>query len=292
MSVWFDKFKTIFQNKPAKIDSLQTFRDFGKTSRRWWGTYQLEAGQSRFWRVGNVVICVDRFSNEWHIASCPVGKVDDLPEEDTTEDHFALPPGEMNFKTFTFRTQAEIALKPVLADRPLASKLERPLYIPGGEEILLYVSSPVWVRVETGVTKITLEEIPTFVLSDTWFGTDTLEGQLCYAGHTYCSPHLKEVPSGPDRIISPMLIKNHSRKILLLEKISVPLPFLSVYSDSDNFLWTEQLYVYREGDEHPEVEVAKGPPKALEDIQRLTPARKELHAASGIKNIFNSLVWD
>ena len=60
----------------------------------------------------------------------------------------------VNFKTFTFHTQPEIELNPVLANRPLASKLEHPLYIPGGEDILLYVSSPVWVRVQTGKSKI------------------------------------------------------------------------------------------------------------------------------------------
>lgn len=289
MNSW-NSFKGIFSRRSSIVDALQSFSDFGITSRRWWGTYQVEDGQSRFWRVGNVVICVDRVTNEWHIASCPVGKISDLPEN---EEDFSIPFEDLAFKTFTFRTQGEIELKPVLADLPLASKLERPLYIPGGEDILLYVSSPVWVRVQTGKAKIILDEIPTFVLSDTWFGTNTREGEICYAGHTHCSPHLKEVPSGPDRIISPMLIKNHAKQPLLLEKISVPLPYLSVYSDAENFLWTEQLYVYREEDESPDVEIAKGPPKALEEIHRLTPARKDIHSSSSLKRLFiDNLSWE
>jgi hypothetical protein len=289
--------RSLFKSRPKAVannDELQSFSDIGITSRKWWGTYQVEDGQSRFWRIGNVVICVDRVTNEWHIASCPVGKITDLPESDNDEaKDFKIPFDKLNFKTFTFHTQAEIELKPVLANRPLASKLERPLYIPGGEDILLYVSSPVWVRVQTGKSKIILHEVPTFVLSDTWFGPNTREGELCYAGHTHCSPHLKEVPSGPDRIISPMLIKNHSKELLKLENISVPLPHLSVYSDAENFLWTEQLYVYREEASGPEVEVAKGPPKALEEINLLTSARKDIHGTSSIKRFFMSnLVWD
>jgi hypothetical protein len=300
MAEWFKQFKALFKPRNFSIDEdgdeLQSFSDIGITSRRWWGTYQVEDGQSRFWRIGNVVICVDRVTNEWHIASCPVGKITDLPDTDSGSDeanNFKIPFERLNFKTFTFHTQAEIELKPVLANRPLASKLERPLYIPGGEDILLYVSSPVWVRVQTGKSKIILDEVATFVLSDTWFGPNTREGELCYAGHTHCSPHLKDVPSGPDRIISPMLIKNHAKKPLKLENISVPLPFLSVYSDAENFLWTEQLYVYREEDSGPEVEVAKGPPKALDELKLLTRARKDIRSSSSIKRFFvSNLVGD
>lgn len=298
MAIWLGHLKSLFHHRQltAKVQSneLQSFSDIGIKSRRWWGTFQVEDGQSRFWRIGNVVICVDRVTNEWHIASCPVGKITDLPAEDNDQnENFTIPFEKLNFKTFTFRTQAEIELKPVLANLPLASKLERPLYIPGGEDILLYVSSPVWVRVQTGKAKIILDEVPTFVLSDTWFGPNTREGELCYAGHTHCSPHLKDVPSGPDRIISPMLIKNHAKQPLKLESIIVPLPDLSVYSDADNFLWTEQIYVYKEEDEGPEVEVAKGPPKALEELTLLTDARRDVRNTSGIKRFFvNNLVWD
>lgn len=298
MRTWFKQVKARVKNRQSTAtkdtDELQSFSDIGITSRRWWGTFRVEAGQSRFWRIGNVVICVDRVTNEWHIASCPVGKITDLPDSDQDEaNNFTIPFEKLNFKTFTFHTQAEIELTPILANRPLASKLERPLYIPGGEDILLYVSSPVWVRVQTGNAKIILDEIATFVLSDTWFGPNTREGELCYAGHTHCSPHLKDVPSGPDRIISPMLIKNHAKKPLKLENISVPLPYLSVYSDVDNFLWTEQLYVFHEEDSGPEVEVAKGPPKALEEICLLTQARKDITTSSSIKRfLLSNLVWD
>jgi len=296
MAKWITKIKSLLKSRqtPVEADALQSFREMGVTSRRWWGTYQVEAGQSRFWRIGNVIICVDRVTNEWHIASCQVGSIAGLPDQENDEsNNFTIPVEKLNFKTFTFHTQAEIELKPVLANLSLASKLERTLYIPGGEDILLYVSSPVWVRVQTGKSKIILDEIPTFVLSDTWFGPNTCEGELCYAGHTYCSPHLKDVPSGPDRIISPMLIKNYGKNPLVLENISVPLPYLSVYSDAENFLWTEQLYVYSEEDSGPAVEVAKGPPKALNEITLLTEARKEINSSASIKQFFiSNLAWD
>jgi hypothetical protein len=291
MSSWFNGVKHLFQHKALKRDVLQSFKDMGITSRRWWGTYQVEAGQSRFWRVGNVVICVDRFMDEWHVAGCPVGKINGLKDEDQDGGLLSIPFEDLSFKTFTFKTQAEITLKPVLPNMPLASELEQHLYIPGGESILLYVSSPVWVRIETGdKTKIILDEIPTYALSETWVShkNNTMDGEVCYSGHTHCSPHLKDVPSGPDRIISPLLITNKAEDTLILEKISVPLPYLSVYSDAENFLWTEQLYVNRESNENPEVEFAKGPPKALDEIYRLTPPRRDSNSHSGLKRLFVS----
>lgn len=290
MSLWFNQIKSFVKPRrrlQASADELESFSDIGIKSRAWWGTFNVEAGQSRFWRIGNVVICVDRVTNEWHIASTPVGKIDDIPEgEDSAEtESFSIPYEELTFKTFTFHTRAEIELKPVLPDLPLASALERPLYIPAGEDILLYVSSPVWVRVQTGKrSKIILDEVPTFVLSDTWYGPNTREGELCYAGHTHASPHLSDVPSGPDRIISPMLIKNRAKNPLMLEKIGVPLPYLSVYSDKENFLWTEQLYLFSEEDSGADVEVAKGPPKALEEIKLLTPPRLDISTTPSIKS--------
>lgn len=288
MPKWIEKFKSYFRRREGRLRSLQTFREFAEPVKPWWGTFHVEEGQTRFWRVGNMVVCVDRFTNEWHIASCPISQVQQ-PEEESTEDTtFQVPIEELVFKTFTFKTQAEITLTPVLPNRSLASKLERPFFIPGGEEIILYVSSPVWIRVSTGTTNIILDEIPTFFLSDTWFGENFIEGELCYAGHTYCSTHLREIPSGPDRIISPMLIRNDSSLMLPIEKISVPLPNLSVYSDEQNYLWTEQLTVHREGDDHPKVRVKKGPPKAIASLERRSPPRADY--TPGIRRLFTDIM--
>jgi hypothetical protein len=283
--------KKLSRSKRTRISELETFREFGEKSTAWWGTFQVESGQSRFWRVGNVVVFVDRFTHEWHIASSEVAAVTNNDESGLAE-HLQFASNELKFKTFTFRTQAEISLSPVLANRSLASKLAHPLFIPGGEEILVYISSPVWIRVTTGSSNIILDEIPTFHLSDTWFSNNTQHGELCYAGHTYCATSLKEIPFGPDRIISPMLIKNKSKSLLHLEKVSVPLPFLSVYADEKNYLWTEQLNVKRERDENPEVLITKGPPTTLEEIIKLSSPRSDVRRRSGFKWLFSNILGE
>jgi len=51
---------------------------------------------------------------------------------------------------------------------------EQPLGVPPGEQASVYVSSPLWVRIETGKPAKLLCELPTFRPSDTWFGPNTI----------------------------------------------------------------------------------------------------------------------
>lgn len=284
------KFIQKFKNKWKKANPslhIETFQDIQSHAKCWWGSFNLEEAQSKFWRVGQAIIYIDRFAHEWHIGSAIANQEEEIDDSDKPP---PTPPETMKSKTFTFTTQSEIRLKPVLPMYSLASKLQTPLYIPGGEKVLLYVSSPVWVQITTSNNRIVLDEIPTHPLSLTWFGHDNIDGELCFAGNTFCSSQLKYVPSGSDRIISPMLIKNSSKKFLCLEKISVPLPYLSVYSDTQNFLWTEQLTVYNEGDDPPLVQVAKGPPKSLKDISLISRPRTELRSGTGLKKLVYRLI--
>ena len=260
--------------------------DSGQEYTPWWGTFSLEEGQSRFWKIGNLVVCLDRFTNEWHIAD--FHDTSDSAEQEDAEIDVSKKP--LQFKTFTFRTQNEVSLTPVLANRPLASSLERRLYIPAGEKIFLYVSSPLWVRVETVKPRVILDEIPTFLLSNTWFGPNTRQGKFCYAAKTYSASSLKELPASPVRVVTPMLIKNNSKDIMVLRQLSVPLPYMSVYTDAKNHLWTEQLNVKCVQAEELEVNIAKGPPKFVKGIKLLSKARDPGHTGSGLKHLF-AAIW-
>lgn len=248
----------------------------------WWGSHLLENQEARFWKIGQQMICLDRYQDEWHIAHWhwPSFKDPILPIE------------QLKFKTFVIRNQTqETTLKPILADRPIVTELERPLYIPGGEKILLYVSSPLWCRVTVGKSQVLLEDVPGQLLSDTWFGQNTLEGELCYADHTLCSPHLTELKYQPERILSPLLIKNKSNDTLILKQIVVPVPYLSVYADTAHRLWSEMLIIHRNGEDTPEVRVIKGAPKTIAgNLSLLTHPRLQIRAPDTLKHLFFTLI--
>ncbi|MEY3182938.1 MAG: hypothetical protein RLZ35_923 [Pseudomonadota bacterium] len=276
---WF-KILRLFSRKPAALQQDTVTNETPEPLTPWWGTFNLVDNESRFWKVGNQVICLDRYNDEWHIAHCPADQFNPtIPARAV----------DLPFKTFVLRNQGnDITLSPTLPDRPVVSQLEHPLHIPAGEKITLYVSSPVWMKITTGkVPQILLDDIPTQTLSDTWFGLNTLEGELCYASKTRCSSRLEEFSTSSERIISPLLIKNRSKKTLILDQLSVPLPYLSVYTDSVNRLWTEQLIIHRDGDDDPSVKVAKGAPKAYTGtVTLLTEPRIDLKASTSLKHLF------
>ncbi len=258
-----------FVRKKAKPKAIHTIIDPADIQAPWWGIFLVEEEQSRFFKIGNLVLCFDRYSLEWRVTT--------------------YREGEQPFKNFAAQASNEIVLKPSLPDRSLLSQLDRPFYIPSGETLLLYVSSPIWIRIETGNPSILLDEVAAETLGDTWFGKNTLEGELCYAGESYCSPHLEDLPQDTTRIMTPICIENHSRETLLLRELKVPLPFLSVYSDIQNHLWTEQLNIHHENANDVETNVVKGPPLPLQDLQLLCPARFE--QKPGLKNLFSPFMW-
>src|SRR5690606_33142997 len=56
-----------------------------------------------------------------------------------------------------------------------------------------------------------------------------------------------ELPLRPHRAITPVMIQNNARQILSLSKISIPVPYLAVYSADDGNLWTDSITLQYDG---------------------------------------------
>jgi hypothetical protein len=143
----------------------------------------------------------------------------------------------------------EVTLSAALADRSVVTSSEQHLSVPAGEEVTVYVSSPLWVRIETGKPGKLLCEIPVFRPSDTWFGPDTTEGELCYASRTFHRVSLEDVPVRPHRATTAVKVKNRARSMLALERMQVPVTHLALYRAGDRRLWTQDVLFEREGDD-------------------------------------------
>jgi hypothetical protein len=266
--------------KTTQIDKLNDEDEENNVP--WWGTFVIAEEQSRFFKIGSIIICLDRYNREWHINSYRNSELS------TNENHLpSIPSSKIPYKSFATQGFNEIHLKPTLPDRALLAQLEHPFYIPVNETLLIYISSPVWIRIETGGTSILLDEIPTEILADTWFGKNTLEGELCYASEMHCSPRLEDLPRDTTCVITPILITNRSHETLLLKELRVPLPVLSIYSDAQNHLWTEQLNIVQEDYSSSEIAVIKGPPKTLKNCQSIQRAR--FGSKPGLKNLFSAM---
>ena len=166
-------------------------------------------------------------------------------------------------------------ITPMLADRPVVTRPVVPLHLCAGEEATVFVSLPVWIRLEAGPQKLLLKEIAIQRLSDTWFGPSTLEGELCYASTTHCRQDLREVPHYPYLTITPVLIQNKSRQSLVLERLSLPVHFLSVYGSEDATLWTSKVSLKWEHGATLAMAIDAKPPEEAGKAQLLCGPRYE-----------------
>jgi hypothetical protein len=177
---------------------------------------------------------------------------------------------------YMFRATGEaIHLLPMLADRPIVSRPITPIHLPSGEEVTLFVSSPVWVGVAVDGGKKRLLALPIIRPSDTWFGPNTFDGELCYDSRTRGLLSADEVVLRIHRAITPVLIYNRADSDLMLERISIPVPLLSLYGDQQGQLWTEAVTLLREEDnEMAALKIGHGAPNQAGKCELFTEPRQ------------------
>jgi hypothetical protein len=219
----------------------------------WWDPVTLNNGQTMEWHIGPLILFVRRLSTEWQIASqrtsefnedqsiWRVSEVDFIPEDFGDTSRFVLRD-----------TSGLLTFTPQLADRPIISRPISPFSVIAGEEVTLYVSSPLWLELfvgEPGKSGKKLDEIAIQRPSDTWFGPSTREGELCYASNTHCRLSLEELPQRSHRAITPIVLRNRANSTLTLERLNLPAPNLSLYATSTGQLWTPKITLTREEDD-------------------------------------------
>ncbi|HEX5340113.1 MAG TPA: hypothetical protein VFX47_04475 [Gammaproteobacteria bacterium] len=212
----------------------------------WWGEFILPLQSMGRWHIGPLELWAQHLAGEWRLAwhsgeelmqaatSVELGLPIDRPNTD------------MQVCRFSFRdTDKPLRLVPALADRPVVVRPETPLFIPSGEEVTLFVSTTLWVTLYVGQHTPLLMEMPSLRPSDTWFGPDTRHGELCYASRTLAQLRMEDVVPRPHRAITPVQIRNHGHDTLLLERLSVPVPLLSLHKNKAGHLWTQSVLLER-----------------------------------------------
>lgn len=236
----------------------------------WWGEFDLPAEDAGRWQVGPTTLWLYRASQEWRLVytqthdsmadraavdlSTPVEQMQQAVDDEsvsTTVDRFPF-----------HRTTETLSVFPALADRAVVIRPETPLYLLANESARLYVSTPLWMGIQVGREPRLLKEIPSFRLSDTWFGPSTREGELCYAARTSGRLDLGSLPRRLHRAITPVHIRNRGSDVMLLERLQLPVQYLSLYQSENRFLWTQVVTMNRQEESNrATVRLADGPPK-------------------------------
>lgn len=243
----------------------------------WWAERVLEPDSGLRWTLGPLDLSVWRTEYEWQLAYSV------MPDEDLEVETCAvvlattLSESADVVERYARERRDRVRCLPVVADRPLVVRPRLPVFVPPGESIRFFVSSPVWIRILVGKPWLTLREVPVKRLSDTWFGSSTLRGELAYALRTHARVDLEEIPQRGYRAITPVLIRNEAEELLSLQRLSLPVPYLSLYLSTAGLLWTEAITMrHAAGNEMAAVDVGgRAPAEAGEGARRLTEARSE-----------------
>lgn len=264
----------------------------------WWGTFSLETETGGRWEVGPSTLWLYRTNREWRVFSRlsaePAAVVDPMTnrskvvvpvEADEMADVLDLVDKRIKVTRHTFeKTEPEVQLQPALADRPVVYRPEQPMHIPAGESVTLYLSSALWIRIVLPESERVIQELPTYRLSDTWFGTTTTKGEFCYASRTSGRLELDRVPRRLHRAVSPLRVENNGSDALVLERVQLPVRHLSVFKTPQKTLWTETVKMTRKpGSEGADIQIRSGPPADAGDASLLQSPRD-----TGKKGLFTT----
>ncbi|MFC1665246.1 hypothetical protein ACFL17_06415, partial [Pseudomonadota bacterium] len=160
----------------------------------WWGDYQLELGQTARWCVGPFLMAVTRGRNEWRIQTKEASDEHSVPSgwEVCLQSEMLDQGAYLERHLFDLTTPA-LLIRPSLADRSVVTRPESPLHLHRGEEVRLYISTPLWITARVSESSDALLDTPLQPPSDTWFGSSTWEGELCYATHTRARLNLVQI---------------------------------------------------------------------------------------------------
>lgn len=214
----------------------------------WWGEHDLAEGRRGLWQIGPLDLWLGRAPGEIRLLAVANRDALDatsrvhvparrrLPDPATMDEHLRFIGSDLG---------SGVALVPGLSDRVVVSRPESPLRVPSGERATLYVSSPLWIRVQLTGGRL-LHERPVYRLSDTWVGSSTREGELAYASRTHGRLDWRALSISRHRAVTPVHIDNRSDDTLVLERVSLPIPRLALYlGDEAAPLWTQPVHLER-----------------------------------------------
>lgn len=239
----------------------------------WWGQITLPKDNSLQLDIGSLSLAVENKQKEWCIHTQQDSEIDTNNIVKKHTGHFSPCNYQEKLRFVVNDDVNKIEIMPALADRSIVCRPSSAIDIAAGAKAVLYVSTPVWLSINLiGKERFLLKEIPSQRLSDTWFGSSTMVGDLCYATTTSGRMDFEKLPFRIQRITTPLIINNIANKRLVFERVALPVPLLSVFANTMGQLWTQPVTFTREDDDElARLKIGQAPV----DTTLITPAREK-----------------
>ena len=199
-----------------------------------WQPVLYSIGMIREWQIGPLSFSVERTQSEWKIA---------LDRNEAQQDRLTCGLEESTIDLIDIKrwvasdNEYELYLEAALPDRPLIVRPDSPLIMLPGQKAMFFIGIPIWIRVKTRQDiKSTLIEIPSIILSNSWFGPPT-DGELCYSMRTSAKLEIKELTSRPYRAVCPLEVRNAAQTPLEIQRICLRPEMLPIFQGKTH-LWT------------------------------------------------------
>ncbi len=209
----------------------------------WWGVKTLNNQEIVQWSIHDRFIALQKDLREWTIYNY----------ETTTEQNCSLVYkklldtqhlGHATATRFVLPQHVNsVLVEPSLADRAMIVKPSNPLLIMPDESIKVYISTPLWLTILYAEKDLPLLDVPFWRPSDSWFGKNTMHGDLCYAKYTDAALSITEANPRSHRAITSVTIVNKQSTPLSVERLNLPTPKLKVYVDEMGQFWSEDLII-------------------------------------------------
>lgn len=232
-----------------------------------WGALRLDDGETRSVDLGTLRLVVRRTAEEvWVQAQ----RTPHLQE-----------PDDGDWQRWSAAAESGVAIRPAMPDRLLVVSHEHSYHLPPKREAKVYVRIPLFVQVvlQPGRHEQVLVDVPSVVLSDTWWGT-LEEGELGYWLTTKARAALTEDLFLPHFGVCPLCLTNDSGDALPVQRFALQVVHLSLFSDGRK-TWTDQVRVRYEGSpDGSEIRFGEEPPDEAAGARLLAGPR--VSAARGI----------
>lgn len=243
-----------------------------------WSALEVPPGEERVRTLGTLTLTVSRDQGEWLVSREYEG--------------MNRAPGPLPYPTedvvrFVAQSTAtdRVQIEPVLAPRPIVARPEMPVWVLAGDETRVFVSTALWVRLDVGADGVTLDELPTVMLKDTWFGQSTRVGELCYASRTAARVRMTDALLSAFRAITVIRIENRSDEHMQVQRVKIPAPHLGLWVSKQGQFFTQEVHVVHSEGGTGEAKVRSLPPEAgdakLVRAARTTPGRGGVFGALG-----------